>query len=150
MIKVAGYWDKWFHHKENEYEVCWRFMLRHFGVDQISMIPNIGAREKLPLDYTDTELIEMDSIYDVLNANTNLVPVILDERGTTPLREFKHPENVLYIFGSTGRNPLDELQSWNGWSVNIEGNSQYVKDALLHPHQACSILLYDRMVKLWQ
>lgn len=149
-IKVAGYWDKWFERKTNEYNVCWKFMLRHFGVDQIFMIPNVNARERLALDYTDTEMIEMDTIQDVLTANPDMVPIIVDERGTTALRDFTHPENALYIFGSTGKNPLDALQPWNGISVNIEGNSEYVKDALLHPHQACSIILYDRMNKLWQ
>jgi len=149
-IKVAGYWDKWFQHKENEYDVCWRFMLRHFGVDQINMVPNLGVRERLSIDYTDTPLIEMDSIQDVLATNPEMVPIIVDERGTTSLRDFVHPINALYIFGCTGKNPLDALQPWNGKSVNIEGNSEYVKDALLHPHQACSIILYDRMNKLWQ
>jgi hypothetical protein len=150
MVKVVGYWDRWFQHKENEYDVCWRFMLRHFGVDQIIMLPNLGVREKLPLDYTDTELVEMASVEEAILANPDLVPIIVDERGTTTLREFTHPENVLYIFGRTGFNPLDVLQPWDGQAVNIEGNSPYVGDALLHPHQACSIMLYDRMMKQWQ
>ena len=148
MITIVGYWDKWFQHKENEYEVCWRFMLRHFGVDKIIMIPKLDARSKLPLDYTDAELVEMNSIEEVLQEHSDLVPVIVDERGTTSLREFIHPENAMYIFGSTGVNPLDILQPWSGQLVNIEGNSQYVNDALLHPHQACSIILYDRIMKL--
>lgn len=148
-VKVVGYWDAWFQSRENEYDVCWRFMLKHFGVDQIIMLPRLGIRENLPLDYTDTDMIEMNTIHEALAANPELTPIMVDERATTPIQEFQHPENVLYIFGRTGKNPMDEFTPWTGQSVVIPGVPQYMGDPLLHPHQACSIILYDRMNKLW-
>lgn len=149
-VKIAGYWDIWFEKKANEYNVCWKFMLKHFGVDEAIMLPTLNVASRLPLDYTDTTLIEMDSIEEVISDNSDLTPIIVDERGSTALKDFAHPENVLYIFGRTGNNPLDTLQPWSGQSVYIESIDQYLGDALLHPHQACSIMLYDRMTKLWQ
>ena len=149
MIKVVGYWDIWFQRKENEYDISWRFMLKHFGVDEAILIPNYNTVSKIPIDYSEVPLIEMNGISEVLSQNQNFTPIIIDERGTTSLRDFVHPENVLYIFGRTGHNPLDEL-NWSGQSVFIESVEAHKGSAFLHPNQACSIVLYDRMMKTWQ
>jgi len=150
MIKVAGYWDIWFSHKENEYDICWRFMLKHFGVDQAIMLPQLNVSSRIQLDHTEVELIEMDSIEDVINLNINLVPIMIDERGATSLKTFEHPDNALYIFGRTGENAMDKFDVWNGHSVYIDSVESCNGMPLLHPHQACSIVLYDRMTKQWQ
>lgn len=149
MVKVVGYWDIWYKHKESEYDISWRYMLKHFGVDEVILIPNLNIVEKIPIDYTEVPLIEMNNISEVLSANPTLTPILIDERGTTSLRNFTHPENVMYIFGRTGHNPFDEL-NWKGTSVHIESVEKHLGDALLHPNQACSIVLYDRKNKLWQ
>jgi len=146
MVKVAGYWDVWYQHKENEYDTSWRFMLKHFNVDEIILMPNLNSAELIPLDYSDTSLIEMDNITQVLEANPDLIPIMIDERGNTPLKDFVHPENVLYIFGRTGFNPMDEL-NWQGQSVFVESVQSELGNAWLHPNQACSIVLYDRLMK---
>lgn len=149
MFKIAGYWDVWFQHKESEYDISWRFMLKHFGADQAILIPNLGSVEKIPLDSTQVQLIEMNSIEEVLSCNKDLTPIMIDERGQTTLRDFQHPEDALYIFGRTGFNPVDSL-NWEGQSVAIEGVEQFKSEALLHPNQACAIVLYDRLRKSWQ
>lgn len=147
-VKIAAYWDVWFQHRENEYDICWRFMVKHFGVNEIIMLPNMNATEKIVLDYTEVPLVEMNNIHEVLAVNPDLTPIMVDERGTTSLQEFQHPENVLYIFGRTGYNPMDQFSPWTGQSVVIPSIPQYMGDALLHPNQAAAIILYDRMNKL--
>jgi hypothetical protein len=148
-VKVAGYWDIWFQHKEHEFDVSWRFMLRHFGVSEVCLMPNLNLKDKVSSgNPPEVLLIEMDKVEDVLDKNKELVPVIIDERGTVTLKNFKHPEDAIYIFGRTGFNPLDTLTNWPGITVRIEGVDE--SSAWLHPHQACSIVLYDRLVKQWQ
>lgn len=150
MVKIAGYWDLWFSHRENEYDVSWRFMLKHFGVEQAILIPNVGARVKIPLDYTEVPLLEMDSIQDVLEANPEYVPIFVDECGRAGLKEFSHPEKCLYIFGRTGFSPLGTCGIHQPQSIFIEGVPKHAGVGLLHPNQACSIVLYDRLAKSWQ
>jgi hypothetical protein len=149
LVKIAGYWDVWFQHRESEYDISWRFMIKHFGVNEIILMPNYNCTNKIPLGISEVSLIEMNNITDVLTQNPNLTPIIVDERGNTPLKNFIHPENALYIFGRTGYNPSDELD-WKGQSVFIESIETELGNALLHPNQACSIILYDRMQKSWQ
>lgn len=150
-VKIAGYWDSWFSHRESEYDISWRFMLKHFGVDEAILIPNCDARHKIPLDNTDTPMREMNNINEVLASTSELTPVFIDERGTTPLHEFTHPQNALYIFGRTGFAPLDGLSEWSGHTVVIESIPKLTNTAgWLHPNQACAIVLYDRLRKSWQ
>lgn len=149
-IKVVGYWDLWFSHRENEYDASWRFMLKHFGVDEVILIPDLNAREKIPLDHTEVPLVERNSLEEVLAENSALTPVAVDERGATSLRDFSHPEDVLYVFGRTGFSPLDTLPDWSHPTVLIEGAEKYLNaTAMLHANQACSIVLYDRLAKSW-
>lgn len=148
MVKVAGLWDVWLQHKAQEYDALWRFMLKHFGVDQAIMVPWTGTVEQLPLDHTDVELVELRDLDEVIQKNPQLVPVVVDEFGKQPLDAFEHPKDVLYIFGRTGRSALEELH-WEGKSVFIEG-ADPAGSSLLHPHQACALVLYDRLVKSWQ
>jgi hypothetical protein len=149
VVKVAAMWDVWLPIKAQQYDVHWRFMLKHFGVDQMAMTPWTGVVEQLPLDHTDTELVEMRNLDEIISCNPDLVPVVVDENGRTPLDAFKHPANALYIFGRTGRSAMEELH-WEGDSVRIEGVSAAKGVGLLHPNQACALVLYDRLVKSWQ
>jgi hypothetical protein len=149
MIKIVGYWDIWYQHKESEYDISWRFMLKHFGVDEVILIPNYNTTSKISWDSSEVPLVELDSVTEALQLNPNLTPIMVDERGTTSLKSFIHPENVMYIFGRTGFNPMDELQ-WSDESIFIESTPSQLGNALLHPNQACSIVLYDRLTKSWQ
>lgn len=139
----------WLQHKAQEYDAHWRFMLKHFGVSQALLAPYTGVVEQLPLDHTDTELLEVQTLDDALLLNPELAVVVVDENGKAPLSSYTHPADALYVFGRTGRSALEELH-WEGDSVFIENETVARGAGLLHPHQACAIVLYDRLVKSWQ
>jgi len=151
-VIVAGCWDIWEDAKQ-EYLVHWRFMTKHFGVDTLYMTPVTGLADKFKnrLDYTETKFIELPTLEDVIKANPEFTPVIVDENGATELREFKHPENALYLFGRVSHSPLEFLKRQE-LSVRIPSWSKHKNASLglLHPHQAAAIVLYDKMTKLWQ
>jgi hypothetical protein len=149
MVKVAAMWDIWLPIKAQQYDVHWRFMLKHFGVEEIILCPWSGTAEQMSLDHTDTELEETRDLDEAIQRNPTLTPVVIDECGKTPLDAFVHPPNALYIFGRTGRSALEELH-WEGESVFIEGAHPAERVGLLHPNQACALVLYDRLVKSWQ
>lgn len=150
-VKVAGYWDLWFSHRESEFDISWRFMLKHFAVDEVILMPDLGTCEKISLDDSEVALVEMADVHELLAANSHLTPVLVDERGTTHLHDFQHPTDALYIFGRTGGNPWDQLPDWTGATVLVESAPEQMNtSAWLHPNQACSIVLYDRLAKSWQ
>lgn len=151
IVKVAGVWDIW-EEAEREYHVHWRFMTKHFGVDTLYITPITGTADKIKgnLDYTESKFIELPTLEDVIKANPELTPVIVDENGATGLSEFTHPDNALYIFGRVGYSPLESLKG-ERLSVRIPSWSKQpnASRGLLHPHQAASIVLYDKMTKSW-
>lgn len=114
----------------------WAFMLRDFGVDELIMSPVSGI---------DRKVTEHPNPEAALDANPDLVVVFVDEKGKTPLADFEHPRDVLYVFGKASRSPLALRPK--AQSVRIETQE---KKGLLWPHQAAAILLYDRQVKEWQ
>lgn len=152
IVKMAGCWDVW-ENAEQEYLIHWRFLTKHFGVDTLYMTPVTGLAEKLKssLDYTESTFIELPSLEDVIKANPELTPVIVDENGVTELSSFVHPDKVLYLFGRVGYSPLESLKK-QSVSVRIPSWSKKpnVSRGLLHPHQAATVVLYDKMTKLWQ
>jgi hypothetical protein len=147
MIVIAGCWDLW-GNPEQEHLVHWRFMTKHFGVNALFMTPVTEGVNTDVLDYTETPFFELPTHKDVIEANPELTPVIIDENGTTLLKDFVHPENALYLFGRTGYSAKDVLSD-QIVSVRIPSWSKNKADSLglLHPHQAASIVLYDRMTK---
>ncbi len=151
MLKVVGCWDMW-EDAPQEYLVHWKFMIDHFGVDQFYMNPNTGLGEQLKNDHIENLqlLYETNNIQETLDENPSLTPVVIDENGDVELKDFTHPEDALYILGKVGYSPKEHFP--NIVSVRIpswskEPNASY---GLLHPHQAISIVLYDRMTKQWQ
>lgn len=150
IVKVAGCWDTW-EEADREYLIHWRFMVKHFGVETLFMTPVTGIEKRPQADSNDVPLHELPSLADAVATNPDLTPVIVDENGSTPLSEFKHPKNALYIFGKVGFSPLEALKEIKtsvripSWAV--DPNSSL---GLLHPHQAAAIVLYDRKSKSWQ
>lgn len=149
-VIVAGCWDIW-EDAEREYRVHWKFMTKHFGVDTLYMTPVTGLADKLKnsLDHTETKFIELPSLEDVIKANPEFTPVIVDENGATELSKFNHPDKVLYLFGRVSYSPLEFLKRQE-LSVRIPSWSKHKNASLglLHPHQAAAIVLYDKMNKL--
>ena len=149
MVKVIGCWDMW-ENPTQEYLIHWKFMVDHFGVDEFYMTPNTGLGEQLKNDHNENIqlLYETNNIQDCINSNLELTPIIIDENGDVELKDLIHPENALYILGKVGYSPKENLDS-NFISVKIPSwsknpNASY---GLLHPHQALSIVLYDRRIK---
>jgi hypothetical protein len=136
-VKVAGYWELGWSAPLTEADQ-WAMMLDDFAVVEWYMAPKTGV--------ANTPVIEMGDVQQVLEANTWMVPVFVDERGHEPLRTFEHPVHALYIFGKAGYSPLP-LMPPNGVSVCIETTKSAGK---LWPHQACAIVLYDRLRKSWR
>lgn len=83
-------------------------------------------------DTEDTPAIDDDEIV-----------VILDEQGETPLEEFIHPEDCVYIFGRTHANNLVNTIR-HAHSVVIE----YVGNNCVFGITAVGIVLEDRKRKL--
>lgn len=153
MLKIAGVWDVW-DNSAREFEVHWRHMLKHFGVDVFYMTPITGVASVISrsLDSTECRFAECLSIQYLIDKNPKLTPVIVDERGDILLNDFEHPKNVLYVFGKVGWSPLDHLKNEGYPSIRIPSWSKdpNLSLGMLHPHQAASIVLYDNRMKSWQ
>lgn len=133
MVKVVGMWEFGWDAPLTE-SSQWVFPLRDFNVDELYMCPITGIRSKLS---------ERKQIRDVIDENPNLIKVFVDERGETDLRDFEHPENVLYILGKVGYSPLS-LKKDNDFSIKIKTKED---KGLLWASQACVLVLYDRFLK---
>jgi len=120
----------------------WAFPLRDFGVDEWYMSPVSGIDKK--------QVTEAERIGDVLTVNPELTVVFVDEKGETPLSEFEHPEDALYVLGRANFSPLANRNGVFGGvahkyvSVRIE---TVEGKGLLWPHQAIAIVLHDRASK---
>lgn len=138
MIKVVGTWELGYNTPLIEYDL-WAFPLRDFGVDEFIMSPISGIdRKKFFKEEVD--------IPTVVKNNPDLVPIYLDEKGTTLLQDFEHPDNALYILGKASYSPWIAGGSV-GISVKIPTS---FNGGLLWPHQVICMTLYDRMMKACQ
>ena len=137
MVKVAGIWEQGWNTPFLEYDL-WEYPLRDFEVFQHYMCPISGI---------DKPVSERKSIQEILDENKDLQVVWVDERGTCKLKEFIHPENVLYIAGRTTSSPMTQHGKPEHFSVAIETKSNGSNEGMLWAHQAISIILYDRLIK---
>ena len=147
IVKIAGCWDgSMLPSPAVEYKSRWKFLVRGFELKGIYMSPVTGFTEE---HRTSTDLrdhvIEVEDIMEVITENPKLVPVLVDECSPNRLQTFKHPKDAIYLFGRTG---MSFFGGWKGESVSIEAPGELT--AYLQPDQAAAIVLYDRMVKLWQ
>lgn len=134
MIKVAGLWELGWNTPIMEYEL-WAYLLQDFGIDEWIMSPVSGIDKP--------NITEVVDIRATINQNPDITPVYLEENGKTPLSEFKHPKDVMYILGKASFSPWLSNNK-KGISVRIE---MPVARGGLWPHQAIGIVLYDRMLK---
>lgn len=134
MIKIVGAWELGWNTPIMEYDL-WAFPLRDFGIDEWIMTPVSGINKP--------RVIEVHQLSDAIKNNPKLTPVYIDEKGEIPLTEFEHPKDALYILGKANYSPWVS-QGKQGISVRIETPAS---KGLLWPHQAVSIVLYDRMKK---
>jgi len=134
-VKIAGCWELGYSAPLTEYDL-WHFPLRDFGVDELIMTPVSGI----------PNVTEYKTMLEVIQANSDLVIVFVDEDGEQPLQSFAHPENCLYVFGKASYSPFRSLSEVKGESVRIE---THANKGLLWPHQCAVVVLYNRMMK-WQ
>jgi len=133
MVKVAGVWELGWNTPILEHDL-WEFPLREFGVDEFIMTPITGIKK---------EVTEFNNIQEVIDANSDLTVILVDERGDETLESFEHPENVLYICGRASTSPYQSFKS-EYRSLRIETP---LNKGMIWPHQAMNIILYDRMKK---
>lgn len=133
-VRVVGFWEQGWDAPMQEFDK-WKYPLREFEVDEFIMCPISGISQKVT---------EYDNLYDVLEKNSDLTPVFVDEKAEIWLEDFEHPENVLYILGKTSFSPYLINKSQDVISVKIRTKRN---KGGFWGHQAISLVLYDRMIK---
>lgn len=136
-VKIAGIWELGWSTPIKEVEL-WQFPLRDFEVDEFLMTPISGIASK--------HVEERSTMQEIISEarSEGLTIVFVDEGGATPLREFEHPQDVLYVFGKAGSSPKILHEEEGDITLSIETPQA---KGLLWPHQAASIILYDRTIK---
>lgn len=136
MIKTASFWELYWNTPIKEVDL-YQYPLEDFGVDEIYMHPVSGIDNK--------RITEKNNLDEILAENSDLQVVFVSDKGATPLKEFKHPENVLYITGLTSHSDPSITHKAEGRvSVKVETPNN---EGALWGHQALAIILYDRMMK---
>lgn len=149
MIAVAGHWELSWNVPIKEAEL-WALPLRDFGVYEWHMWPVSGIRGSGDQQVT---LHEHENMEAVLRETEGLARVFFEPEnpmrphGGVDLREFEHPKDVLYIFGSAHFDPVVAHKKPEDSVVTIP---TVQNSGVLWPHQAAVIALYDRAVKSWQ
>jgi len=137
MVKVAGCWELGWNTPIKEIDL-WEYPLREFSVDELIMAPITGIQAKVT---------EVGSIIEAVDKaiSEGLTIVYCHEQAETDLEDFVHPENVMYVFGKANYSPFNNLHKiGEGKSVKIITPQN---KGMLWPHQAASIILYDRFIK---
>ena len=149
MIKVAGHWELSWNTPIKEVEL-WNLVLRDFEIKDWFMWPVSGIKHN---EQQNVNLIEKHGFNDILEENQDITHVYVEPDNAhyrhhgTDLREFKHPKDVLYIFGSAHFNPTISHKKDGDLGLIIP---TIQNKGVLWPHQCLVTILYDRMVKGWQ
>jgi hypothetical protein len=137
MIIVVGMWELGWNTPIKEVDL-WEMVIRDLGADLFYMTPVSGIASPI--------VKECATVEEVLNLHPDLPVIIVDELGEEKLNTFKHPESCIYLFGKTTCSALN-MGSFKRRTLMIE---TVRNDSLLWAHQACAIVLYDRLRKSWQ
>ena len=87
---------------------------------------------------------EYADLQSIIDANPDLTVIFVDEKGTEDLRNFVHPENVLYVFGKVALSALTAFGSLEDRSIKIPTPAD---TGTLFQHPCAAIVLYDRFCK---
>ena len=112
----------------------WEMPMSEFGVARMNVTPVSGIKKKWIHEYP--------SMAHLLDDRAHLTPVFIDENGRVELRELEHPEDALYVFGRYSYSPAAN-EGREGLTVHIDTK----KPGMMWPHQALSIVLYDRLCR---
>lgn len=130
-------------------------VLRAAGCYGASAIYFTGRRYAIAQQYnkaqrhqTDTQNIaesltpkHVDAIDNIPTANTKLIVIELVE-GATPLPDFTHPENALYVFGPEDGSVSQEV-------VNQADEVVYIPTTgCMNLAASVNVVLYDRLAKM--
>lgn len=146
-VAVAGRWELSWNTPIKEAEL-WNLVLRDFAIKDWYMWPISGIKHN---EQQSVHLHERDSFEQILNENKNTTHVYFEPYNPTSphnyidLREFKHPKNALYIFGSVGYNPIPGHKR-EGKDISVVIPTIENK-GVPWPHQCLAICLYDKLVK---
>ena len=151
MIKVAGRWELEWNTPIKEADL-WNLLLRDFDVKDWFMWPISGIRNS----EIQVNLQERETFEDILadKGVKGLKRVYFEpynvvqqpERGID-LREFEHPKDVLYIFGSAHYNPVQGHKTDDDIIVQMP---TVHNTGVPWPHHVLAVCLYDRLVKGWE
>lgn len=148
MIRIAGHWELSWNTPIKEAEL-WNLVLRDFEIKEWFMWPVSGIRHN---EQRTVNLIEKHEFKDILEINQDLTHVYVEPDNPhyrhygTDLREFEHPKDVLYIFGSVGFNPVIHHKKEEDLGIIIP---TIQNKGVPWPHQCLMVVLYDRLVKGW-
>lgn len=146
-VCVVGRWDYGYLLPLPEHYM-WSLVLRDFGVSNWWMCPVSGIRNNEESRVPLNEKEYYNEIFDVLDPNTPRI--FLEPRtnhanpDTIWLRDFEHPTNCIYVFGSAHYNPSLNYKRETDLVVTIE---TVENQGVLWSQQCLGILLYDRLVK---
>jgi hypothetical protein len=148
MIIVAGHWEIGYYAPIME-SYHWAFPLRDFGVKEWLMCPVSGVKNPDP----QVNLKEYPDYASMFEDYPDIPRVFLEPRtkhynpDTIWLHDFKHPEDVIYIFGSAHYNPSIKYKRDQDAVVSIKS---MIDSGVPWSNQCMMVVLYDRMIKSWQ
>ena len=134
MVILTGTWELGYADPFREAEQ-WKFMVMDYNVDKFVMTPVSGIKHK--------KLEELDSFDEIFDKYADLPAVFIDEKATTSLVDFEHPEDCMYVFGKAGYSPL-AFRREGDYSVYIPTPNMA---GGMWASQAAAIILNDRYVK---
>lgn len=146
---VVGHWELSWNTPIKEAEL-WNLPIRDFGLTDWRMWPVSGIvhhEQAVTLtEYPNFQsiLADLDDAVTRVFVEPNSEPFVLD---SVSLPDFKHPENVAYIFGSAHFNPTISNMRDQDLAVTVP---TVLNDGVLWPHQCLVTIMYDRLVKSWQ
>ena len=135
-VKVAGCWERGWDTPWQEFN-WWVHPLKEFGVNEFCMMPVTGIAKGAVKEY--------DFIDTLVEDNSTLVHIYVDEQATVSLPDFVHPEDALYIVGKTGYSPY-KTNYREGIDIAVKIPS-LTNEGGFWGHQAITMILYDRYLK---
>lgn len=139
MIGLVGHWEIAASLDSKKMMGMWNHTAKSFGADTVLMIVKPGDDQPSHCD-EEMGFSIYESLDDLRAAYPKVKLVFIDHRGDNSLLEFKHPKNVLYVFGSDYGSGA--IFSKGDTSVYIPCDNPYI-----YAHVAAGIVLADRWSK---
>ena len=137
MITVLGLWELGWMEAERTERRIWKQTLQAFAVDNWGMCPPQGGVFSSPVQYAD--MTTMLAAHP--GPKTFLVPRERVE-GSTPLKDYVHPSDAIYVFGSSVENLVSHI-------TEADDVVTIYTPALtdMFASSAMTAVLYDRLAK---